>query len=97
MKSKMNTRINIFTKIKNFGKALYNHVKTGMKKSPQRLINTRYDICSGCEHFSFITKTNKEKPFIKANCNLCGCNLSNEKVFMNKLAWKDQKCPIGKW
>ena len=87
----------ILKKLTNFTKALYNHVKTGMKKSSQSLINTRYDICSGCKHFSFITKPNKDKPFIKAACTLCGCNLSDKKVFMNKLAWKDQKCPADKW
>jgi hypothetical protein len=27
----------------------------------------------------------------------CGCNINNKKIFMNKLAWADQKCPLGKW
>ncbi len=85
----------IFKKLKNFSRALWNHVITGMKKSSQKLIDKRYDICTGCEHFSFFRS--EHKPDIKATCNLCGCNLSNKKVFMNKLAWKDQKCPADKW
>jgi hypothetical protein len=28
---------------------------------------------------------------------VCGCNLSSRKIFMNKLAWADQKCPLDKW
>jgi hypothetical protein len=28
---------------------------------------------------------------------VCGCAISNKKIFLNKLAWADQECPIGKW
>lgn len=86
--------ISIITKIKNFIKALYNHIITGMKKCSQKQINQRYDVCLSCEHYSM--KKDKSND-IYATCNLCGCNLSNKKVFMNKLAWKDQKCPANKW
>lgn len=89
----MNTQPSILTKIKNFSKAIYNHVKTGMKKCSQKKINERYYICKRCEYFHIISK----EPDIKAICNKCGCNLSNKKIFMNKLAWKDQKCPENKW
>jgi uncharacterized paraquat-inducible protein A len=82
-------------KIKNFIKALYTHIKTGMKKSSQKLINDRYSICTECKYFNFVDRF--DQPEIKATCNQCGCNLSDKKIFMNKLAWKDQKCPIGKW
>lgn len=84
-------------KIKTFISALYNHVKTGMKKSSQRTINLRWNICQGCEKFGFESWEENGKHIIKHSCNLCGCNLSKQKVFMNKLAWKDQKCPLGKW
>ena len=30
-------------------------------------------------------------------CSICGCNINTKKKFMNKLAWADQECPIGKW
>lgn len=91
----MNIRFGTFTKVKNFCKALYNHIKTGMKKSSQKLINKRYNICTGCKYFSFTANFDKDK--MKATCNICGCNLSDKKIFMNKLAWKDQHCPLDKW
>lgn len=28
---------------------------------------------------------------------MCGCNVNNKKIFLNKLAWADQECPLGKW
>ena len=28
---------------------------------------------------------------------MCGCNVNGKKVFLNKLAWADQECPLGKW
>jgi hypothetical protein len=28
---------------------------------------------------------------------VCGCNLNKKQIFMNKLAWADQECPVGKW
>jgi hypothetical protein len=30
-------------------------------------------------------------------CSECGCNISNKSIFLNKLAWADQKCPLNKW
>ena len=32
-----------------------------------------------------------------SQCLVCGCNLSRKKIFMNKLAWADQECPLSKW
>jgi hypothetical protein len=74
-------------KIQNFIKSLIWHAYSGFPKSSQELINQRYDICKSCDMFDFIN----------SQCLLCGCNLSKKKVFLNKLAWKDQKCPSGKW
>ena len=48
-------------------------------------INERMNICQGCEFFQNNT------------CLQCGCALSRDKVYMNKLLWADQSCPIGKW
>jgi hypothetical protein len=28
---------------------------------------------------------------------MCGCNVNDKKIFLNKLAWADQKCPLEKW
>lgn len=68
-----------------FLKSLLFHIGAGFPKSSQQLINDRYSICLVCDKFEH------------NQCLECGCNINNKKIFMNKLAWKDQKCPIGKW
>ena len=79
--------MNLAVKIKNFIKALWFHIGYGLPKCSQEQINYRFKICSGCEFFD---RVNTE-------CLQCGCNISPKKKFLNKLAWADQKCPIGKW
>jgi len=75
-------------KIKTFLKSLFFHVYAGFPKSDQELINLRFKICtSGCDMY------NKDD----STCMMCGCNISDKKVFMNKLAWADQECPDKKW
>lgn len=91
----MNTKPSIILKTRNFFKALYQHIKTGMKKCSNKEITNRYNICCSCDFFEVLEFN--EKVAI-ARCNNCGCTLSNDKkYFLNKLAWKDQKCPINKW
>lgn len=70
-----------------FFKALFWHISHGMPKSTQQQINYRFAICNQCERFDHKTSC----------CNECGCNITNKKQFLNKLAWSDQECPIGKW
>lgn len=77
----------MFSKIKTFIVHLLWHIGNGMPKSSQYEINKRYSICIDCEYH------NKKEQ----ECNVCGCNINNRKIFMNKLAWKDQKCPLSKW
>lgn len=74
-------------KIKNFGYSLFWHIYRGFPKSSQKLINERLSICQKCDVFDSIG----------SKCLVCGCNITNQKIFMNKLAWKDQKCPKNKW
>ena len=74
-------------KIKTFLNSLIWHIHRGMPKSTQKEIDRRFDICVNCY---FYNSTEKE-------CGVCGCNVNNRKIFMNKLAWADQKCPEGKW
>lgn len=76
-----------FTKIQTFIKSLFWHIWAGFPKASNQQIQTRLDICKQCEMYD---KDNSQ-------CLVCGCNLSNKKIFMNKLAWADQSCPIGKW
>jgi len=74
-------------KIITFLKSLLSHIYSGRPKSTQSVINTRYDICLKCD------RINDDKNI----CLECGCNINNKKIFMNKLAWLDQKCPLNKW
>jgi len=75
----------LLRKIKTFFKSLWFHVWAGFPKSTQEQINFRYKICLDCEFFD------------NSQCGVCGCNINNKKMFMNKLAWADQECPKGKW
>lgn len=45
----------------------------------------RMSICNTCEYY-------KEN-----SCLLCGCNVVRERNYNNKLAQKNQHCPIFKW
>ena len=74
-------------RIVTFLKSLLFHIRLGLPKSTQYQINYRYSICLECDSFD------------KANavCTECGCNINNRKIFMNKLAWADQHCPLNKW
>lgn len=73
------------SKIITFAKSLLFHIGAGFPKSNQELINQRYTVCESCENFE------------KDQCLVCGCNINKKKIFLNKLAWKDQKCPLEKW
>ena len=48
-------------------------------------IQHRLNICEKCEHYR------------DNSCVLCGCVVIREANYMNKLAHKDQQCPINKW
>lgn len=74
-------------KILNFIKSLYFHIGAGLPRSTQNEINYRYTICLACDQFNQV----------KSECYICGCNINNKKIFMNKLAWADQECPLKKW
>ena len=76
---------NVIVRVKNFLKSLYFHLYRGMPKSDQFTINTRYAVCVKCESFDL------------EQCMECGCLISKKKEFFNKLAWKDQECPLKKW
>jgi uncharacterized paraquat-inducible protein A len=74
-------------RIATFLKSLFWHIYSGSPKSSQNEINHRFSICSSCEFFDHKN----------SQCLQCGCNINNRKIFLNKLAWGDQKCPINKW
>lgn len=74
-------------KIINFTKSLFLHIIRGSPKSSQELIDQRYSVCTSCDLYDEKSK----------QCLHCGCNINQEKIFLNKLAWVDQKCPLNKW
>lgn len=74
-------------RLKIFLKSLFWHISRGLPKSSREVIEIRYKICQGCDSYD---KKNKQ-------CLECGCNISNKKQFLNKLAWADQHCPLDKW
>lgn len=75
------------SRIITFLKALAFHASLGFPKSTKHQIETRYRTCLGCDQFD---KVNSQ-------CLVCGCNISKKSKFLNKLAWKEQKCPLEKW
>lgn len=83
---------NLIQKTVNFAGAFTNHVITGMKRCTQEQIDQRMEICKKCEIF-----IPKEDGNGICGHSSCGCNLKNEQVFLNKLAWAEQKCPLNKW
>ena len=81
------TKISI-QKIKTFIKSLILHIYSGFPKSSHEQILYRYNICSNsCDMYNSKDQT----------CMMCGCYINNRKIFLNKLAWADQECPLGKW
>lgn len=74
-------------KLKIFLKSLLFHIYAGFPKSTMDEILYRYSVCINCEKYDSI----------KSECKVCGCSIKQKSVFLNKLAWADQECPIGKW
>lgn len=77
----------LLIKIKTFLKSLIFHIYAGSPKSTQQQIIDRYKICIICDEYNWV----------KSECGICGCAISKKSKFLNKLAWADQECPIGKW
>lgn len=77
----------LINKTLTFIKSLFWHAYFGFPKSSQTLIKYRYKICYDCDKFDHLN----------SQCLVCGCNINQKKIFLNKLAWKDQKCPENKW
>ena len=75
-------------KIRNYTKAVVQHIATGMETRTNEEVNTILEICKQCEHFN--SRNN--------SCRICGCRCNkNKSAFTNKLRMKSQKCPKGKW
>ena len=69
----------------NFTKAAIAHALRGSPTCSQLQIDERLAVCLECEDFT------------GRHCRHCGCKCSDVVKYLNKLAWADQECPIGKW
>jgi hypothetical protein len=59
----------------------------GSPTCSQEEIDRRLAICKQCTYFTGDSCAHKR----------CGCNINDQQIYLNKLAWADQKCPIEKW
>lgn len=78
---------NFLIRARTFLRSLWWHLYAGFPKCSQSEIMFRHNICMSCDKYDH---KNQE-------CSVCGCAISNKKIFMNKLAWADQECPEKKW
>jgi ribosomal protein L32 len=77
----------LLIRLQTFIRSLLWHISRGLPKSSQKIINYRFQICQNCDQYDIKNK----------QCSVCGCNINNKRIFLNKLAWADQKCPLNKW
>lgn len=77
----------MLNKLKNFIKSLFWHIGRGMPKCSKKEIYQRFMICQQCDQYNLHDQ----------ECMVCGCSVNNRNIFMNKLAWADQECPLMKW
>lgn len=68
-----------------FIRALTRHAADGLRKCSQEQVNERLAICRGCPEF------------VGDRCQECGCHCNERRIFLNKLAWRSESCPLGKW
>lgn len=81
-------------RLANFSKAAIAHAVAGNPTCTQEQIDERLAICRGCEMFR--KESTREDMGVCAHQS-CGCQLSREQKYLNKLAWADQSCPLEKW
>jgi len=68
-----------------FVAALTRHAADGLRRCSQEQVNERLAICQNCPEFA------------GDRCRECGCHCNERRVFLNKLAWRSEVCPLGKW
>lgn len=73
---------NVASKVVDFASCI-----EGMKHNlcSEEEIKNRHNICSSCEHY------------INNSCKQCGCSITRDRNYLNKLASKEESCPISKW
>lgn len=79
------------TRVFNFAKAAIKHAVNGSPQCTEEEIQERLKICKNCELFK-----PRGDGGVCSHEN-CGCNLKSQQIYLNKLAWADQECPLKKW
>jgi hypothetical protein len=75
----------LLVKAVNFATSAARHIAAGAPRASDAEIERRFAICQGCEHYDGNA------------CTKCGCPVVRESRFVSKLAWANEKCPVGKW
>ncbi len=86
----------LFKRLKNFSVAAIGHVLGGCPTCTQDEIDARLAVCQQCPGKHFAPEPDNPDLGICTHPE-CGCWASRQARFLNKLAWSDQKCPIGAW
>ena len=68
-------------KAKNFTKASLSFIKSGFKKSPEKVHDSRILTCLSCDRYD--SKDDE--------CLECGCKIKY------KADWLSEECPLNKW
>lgn len=81
-------------RLANFSRSSIEHAEAGFPTCTQEQIDQRHAVCVGCELYL----PDKDNPAIGHCCHeSCGCPITQLGRYVSKLAWADQKCPLGKW
>src|SRR5690606_35244819 len=79
-------------RVENFSKAVTQDVSGGMKRCTPEQVEERHKICKGCELYK---KMSEDRGYCTHDD--CGCNISSEEKYLNKLYWASQECPLKNW
>lgn len=74
-----------FQRVVTFAGAVQSHLRDGLTKCDEGEIQRRLEICQDCPSFT------------GTHCRECGCSCSSTNTYFNKLAWRSEKCPLGRW
>jgi hypothetical protein len=85
---------NLARKLYNFSVASIGHFIRGNPTCTQEEIDERLTVCKGCELYR-PSMVNEDTGI--CTHSTCGCNINSDVVYLNKLAWADQECPLKKW
>jgi len=77
--------------VRNFARAVKEHVATGGRKVSKEVLEERLSICALCDRRT-VDQNGQDR------CSVCGCLLLGGVGGLGgKAEWADQECPLGKW